>query len=282
MATTKRIGLVDDDLNNFHANTYLKAIHGPLGERGYQIAGAFGLQSEPSASWAEHNDVPYFESVGELAPEVDCFAILAPSTPETHLGLCQQVFPHGKPTFVDKTFAPDEATAVEIFSLADQAGIAVQSTSALRTTAVQRAVAELEQPLLGMNIWAGGASFDEYGVHPVEIAISCLGSDVQRLTITGGESDRILLLAFSENRAATINFNATEYVPFRAALNTAKGTHLVEVDDQALFVDAAAAILDFFDAGRPLIPRAETLAVMQTLDAAKTPAAHGGWVSLKQ
>jgi hypothetical protein len=49
----------------------------------------------------------------------------APSTPETHLELCQAVLPFGKATYVDKTFAPDLATAREIFALADQHAAAV-------------------------------------------------------------------------------------------------------------------------------------------------------------
>ncbi|MEO0531982.1 MAG: Gfo/Idh/MocA family oxidoreductase, partial [Planctomycetota bacterium] len=107
---TKRIGFIDDDLDNFHANTYLDAIRGPLSERGYEVAGATALQAEKGSEWCANKSVPWFASVEKLADAVDVFAVLAPSTPETHLGLCEQALPHGKATFVDKTFAPDVAT----------------------------------------------------------------------------------------------------------------------------------------------------------------------------
>ncbi len=53
----KRIGFVDDDLDNFHANTYLKALRGPLAERGWRVAGATALQAEKGRGWADRNQV---------------------------------------------------------------------------------------------------------------------------------------------------------------------------------------------------------------------------------
>jgi hypothetical protein len=47
----KRIGFVDDDLDNFHSRVYLEAIRGPLKERGFVVAGATALQPEKSRAW---------------------------------------------------------------------------------------------------------------------------------------------------------------------------------------------------------------------------------------
>jgi hypothetical protein len=277
---TKRIGFVDDHLENFHANTYLKAIRGPLAERGWSVAGATAIQQERGREWCERNGVTYYGSTAELAAAVDVFAILAPSTPQTHLGFCEEVLPYGKTTFVDKTFAPDVATAERIFALADRHGVAVQTTSALRTTNVQAEVRALSEPLVSLSQWAGGASFEEYGVHPVELAVSCLGPEVVRLTVAGSAEHPTLLIEFSGGRVATIDFNATAYVPFVATLTTKATSRQVDVDDSRLFVDAASAILDFFEAGRSLVPRDETMAVMRVLEAARNPASRAGWVKV--
>lgn len=274
----KRIGFVDDDLNNFHANTYLDALRGPLAERGYEVAGATALQAEGGKAWADEKGVAYYDSIDALAAEVDVFAVLAPSTPDTHLGLCEQVLPHGKPAFVDKTFAPDTATAEQIFALADQHNAAIQTTSALRTTNVQAEVAQMDTLLVSVAQWAGGASFEEYGIHPVELAVSCLGLNPTRLTICGAEHHPTFTIEFTDGRVATIDFNAREYVPFAAVLTSDKSCKVLVVDDSKLFVDAAAAILDFYDAGEALVPRDETLAVMRVLEAARNPAARAGWV----
>ncbi len=276
----KRIGFVDDDLNNFHANTYLDALRGPLAERGYEVAGAYALQAATGRSWAEEKGVAYHETIEALAAEVDCFAVLAPSTPETHLALCEQVLPHGKPTFVDKTFAPDPATGDRIFAIADEHSTPIQTTSALRTTNVQAEVAKMDELLVSLAQWAGGASFEEYGIHPVELAVSCLGLAPERLTMAGAEHHPTIVIEFSDDRIATIDFNAAEYVPFAAVVTGDRSCKVMVVDDSRLFVDAAGAILDFYDAGEALVPREETRAILRVLQAAKNPAAREGWVAI--
>ena len=128
----KRIGIVDDNLDNFHARVYLEAFRGPLKERGYTVTGAFALQKDKSKAWAAKNNLDVFDHVAELDKVVDAYAVLAPSTPKTHEELCGLVFPFGKTTFVDKTFAPDVATAERLFQKADQHKAVIQSSSALR------------------------------------------------------------------------------------------------------------------------------------------------------
>src|SRR5687768_13113490 len=133
----KRIGFVDFRLDNFHANVFLKAYRNQLKDRGWTVAGCYALDAENGRAWAAHNDVPWFESPAKLNEHVDAYMILAPSNPELHLALCEKVFPFAKPTYVDKTFAPDVAAARKIFDLADTHKTPVQTTSALRYTNVQ-------------------------------------------------------------------------------------------------------------------------------------------------
>lgn len=278
--SAKHLGFVDDQLDNFHANTYLDALRGPLQDRGWTLAGVTSLAADEGAEWARKKDVPFFDTVDQLAGEVDAFAILAPSTPHTHLTLCQQVLPHGKPTFVDKVFAPNTRIAQQIFELADQCGAAIQTTSALRTTNIQRAVGELASPLVSLAQWAGGASLEEYGIHPIELAISCMGPEVVRVGVAGAADHPTIVLEFSAGRVATIDFNAREHVPFLTSLTTAKQTVSLPVEDATLFIDAMAAILDFFDAGVPLVPREETVTIMRVLDAVQDSRVRSDWITL--
>src|SRR4051794_28582268 len=136
----KRIGFVDYRLENFHANVFLKAYRGALRERGWSVAGAYALDEGDGRAWAKKNDLAYFDSPAALNESVDAFMILAPANPELHLALCEAVFPFGKTTYVDKTFAPDLATAKMIFQLADRHKTPIQTTSALRYTNVQQHV----------------------------------------------------------------------------------------------------------------------------------------------
>ncbi len=267
-----RIGFVDDDPDNFHANTYLRIIRNDLKDRGFEVVGVTALRQDAARAWAEKNNVPYYRSVDELAPHVDYFAVLAPSTPETHLGLCRAVFPHRKPTFVDKTFAPSPTVARELFRLADRYGVAVQTSSALRYTNVQDYVRQVGRDRVRhMVAWGGGRTYDEYAVHPIELVISCMGPEVVRLMRRGTEPEVQLLLDFTGDRTAVINIYTRARTPYAAAVTTRQGTRYVAVDLKTLFVRACAAMLDFFEAGKPLVDRRETMAVMEVIELGRRP-----------
>lgn len=277
---SQRIGFVDFNLDNFHADIYLKLLRGELAARGFSVAGATALQEEPSKSWAQKNDVPYYDDIEQLNAHVDFYAVLAPSNPETHEALCRLVFPHAKPTYVDKTFAPDSATAERIFALADQHGVAMQTSSALRYTNVQERIKQLDEPLLHMVAWGGGSSFGEYAIHPLELIISSMGAEVERLMRRGTGDHSQLLLDFSAGRTAIANVYTNANTPFAAALTTAKGSEYIAVDSSAIFRNTAAAMLDLFTQGKTAIDRRETLAIRQVLDAAERPETQSHFVDI--
>jgi len=274
----KRIGIVDYQLDNFHANTFLKLLRSSLANRGYSVAGATALERERSQLWARERDLPWFNTVDELNDHVDCFMILAPSDPALHFEMCERVFPFGKPTFVDKTFAPDLETARKMFELADRHKIAVQTSSALRYTNVQRHLATLDEPVRHLYVWAGGATFDEYAIHPVELVVSCLGVAATQLMRLGNETHPQLVLRFAGDRTAIIDFTAGFDVPYAVALTTASAPHFLTVESTGLFCAAISAILDFFDAAAPQVDRAESLLVRHILDIAMQPAAQDQFI----
>ncbi|MGY8825997.1 MAG: Gfo/Idh/MocA family oxidoreductase [Candidatus Latescibacterota bacterium] len=278
---SQRIGFVDFNLENFHADVYLKLLRGELATRGFDVAGATALEEEPSKVWADKNDVPYYDSIEELDAQVDFYAVLAPSNPEVHEALCRRVFPCAKPTYVDKTFAPDLAAAERIFALADEYGVAMQSSSALRYTNVQHHLAELvNSSPLHMVTWGGGSSFAEYAIHPLELAISCMGADFERLVRRGHGDFNQLFIEFSRGRTAAVNIYTNTSTPFAAALTTGQGTEYLAVDSSAIFRDTAAAMLDLFASGQTSIDRRETLVIRHILDAAETTATRTESVEL--
>ena len=281
MATQKRIGFVDYKLDNFHANTYLKAIRTTLKDRGYTVSGCFALEEAEGKAWAQKNDVSYFETVQKLNEKADFYCILAPSNPETHLNLARLIVPFGKTTYVDKTFAPDLKTAQEIFELADQHHTKIQTSSALRYTDVQEHVKKAgKDALKHITAWGSGSSFAEYAIHPVEMVISCLGPGATSLLRRGTGAFSQLLINFTSDRTATINVYTEGATPFAASLTTSKKTEYVPVNTATLFVNMAGAILDFFDKNEPQIDRAESLMIRRILDAAQDPRALKEFVPL--
>jgi hypothetical protein len=90
-----------------------------------------------------------------------------------------------------------------------------------------------------------------------------------------------LLLNFSDDRTAVANVYTKGGTDFAASVTTDKQTTYLPVDTSKLFVDAASAILDFLEAGKPTIDRRESLAVRRILDAAADPGALKQFVSVE-
>lgn len=279
---TGRIGFVDDRLDNFHADVYLKLLRDELADSGFTVAGCTALQAGPSRTWAVNNDVPWFDNVTDLNAHVDHYVVLAPSTPETHMALCQSVFPFGKSTYVDKTFAPDLPTAQAIFALADRHNVPVQTTSALRYTQVQQVVSASTEPVHHLVAWGGGSSFVEYAIHPVEMVVSCLGAGACRLMRWEDDPRRSrLLLTWDHGATAIVHVHTDGSItPFAAAVSTAAETSYVSVDSGRIFRDTASAFLALFASGTPNVEREESLTVRRILDAAARPESLGQFVDL--
>lgn len=276
-----RIAWVDDHPDNFHANHYLKLLREELKDSGFRVSGCHALQQRAGKAWAARQGIPYFESPEALNLETDAFMVLAPSSAETHLELCRRILPFGKPTFVDKTFAPDLATAEAIFALAEKHGVPLQSASALRYTNIQREAKNLApgEPR-HLVAWGGGRWFREYAIHPVELAVSCLGPEAESLMRRGPEKQSQLLVNFSGERTAVINvYTGEAHTPFAASLTSDRETKILLVDND-FFLAFLEAQLEFFRTGRVSIPKEETLAIRRLLDAAESPGAHDGFVKI--
>ena len=281
-STRKRVGYVDFNLNNFHADIYLKHLRGELAGRGFDVTACWGMKESEGRSWAEANKVPFVADARAMDERVDFYCVLAPTNPEVHLELCQRVFPFHKPTYVDKTFAPNLAIAREIFTLADRHGVAMQTTSALRYTAAQQFVREVgQQNVRHVIAWAPGQSFEEYGVHCTEMIISCMGPGVKRVMRRGRPEQIELDIDFHDGRTANAFLYTNHHqMPYAASVTTAQTTRYMAVDTSRLFVDMATAMLDFFASGKPNIDREESLAVRKILDAAGDARGPGVWIEV--
>lgn len=283
MNAGRRVGFVDYRLENFHSEIFLHHLREEWQARGWVVSGCYALDETGGRAWAQQYRVPYFNRLDQLDAVVDAYIILAPSNPELHLELCRRVFPFRKPTFVDKPFAPDLATAREIFALADRLGVPIQSSSALRYTNVQGYVREVGRDAVRhMVAWGGGRSFAEYGIHPVELVVSCMGARATGVMRRGDDRFWQVLIDFIGGRTAVVNVSLDTQTPFAAAVTTTSETRLITVDGQRLFLDTLAGMLDFFEAGTPLIDRGETLMIRQILDAAQLPQVTEKFIPLEE
>jgi hypothetical protein len=193
--------------------------------------------------------------------------------------MAETILPLGKTTFIDKTFAPDLATAQKIFDLADKNGVAVITTSALRFCDEFKAVVDEvgKNGIKHMSMWGGGSSFEEYSIHPVEGIISTMGSDVTHVMRWGDKQFSQVDMKFAGGRTATAYLYVNIAVPYMAVLTTEKESKFLNVDSP-IFETQTKHIMDFFAKGEPTIPREESLTVREILDITNDPKNHDKWV----
>jgi len=267
---TKRIGYVDHKLDNFHANVYLKLLLGDLKDRGWEVAKCWAMDEAGGRKWATEKNVPYVADVKEMA-DCDAIMILAPSNPEVHLRLAKKAFPLRKPTYVDKTFAPDHKTAKQIFALADKHRVPVITSSTLRCAAsLNKLVAELgKDKIRHVRAWGGGGSFEEYVIHPLEMLIHAMGPQVREvMRLSDGTNHHEVHIKFSGGRTGSVFVHNNGACAFQAMVTTDATTVYVDTSPDPIFRDLASLILDFFGSGKENIDRKESLAIFRVRDAA--------------
>ncbi len=260
-----RIAFVDHDIENFHANVFSRLLTEL--DTPFRLSAIYANRKDNAKAWAEERSVIAVDQIADLRDLADVMMVLAPSNPETHEALCREAFALGKTTYVDKTFAPDLATARRLFELADAHGIAVQTSSVLRYTEVQAyCAARPESRPQHLSTWASGGKFEEYIIHPLEHVISVMGPEVEgmrRETLAGFE--RITLL-FSGGRAATIQMYVGHGTPFFTVVSDERETAPIAIDGSKIFENGLRGILDFFRDPATAIDRRETLAILELVE----------------
>ncbi|MBE6778195.1 MAG: hypothetical protein E7541_02290 [Ruminococcaceae bacterium] len=281
----KAIGFIDYYLSEWHANNYPQWIKEVCQRTGldYTVAYAWGEQDispvdgVTGAQWCEKMGVTLCPTLEEVCQKSDVLIILAPSDPEKHLGYAQQVLSYGKPTYIDKTFAPDGETAKAIFALGEQYNTPFFSTSALRYA---EELADMP-PVRGLSVMGGGGNFPEYVIHLVEMAVAVTPSPFHRVKVhVAGERRLCCLETVDKDTAAMV------YCPgmdFALGGDTADGQPVYRVVQSDFFPRLIESILRFFEDGKLPFDPAQTLQAMAVRDALllaeKQPDV---WVSVKQ
>lgn len=278
-----RIGFLDDACDNYHANTFLDLLRGALAARG-TVVGVHALAADCGRTWAAAKGLTWYDDATALARECDALMVLAPSTPETHPELAARALPAGLPTYIDKTFACDLQAARTIFQLADRHRAPVQSSSVLRWSSAHQAMAASGElaGLRQVSTWGGGRSFDEYAIHPLELAVSLLGPGITGVMRRGSGALTQLLLDASDGRGAVVNVCCGSDTPYAVVASTPATTRWHAVDGGRLFTDALSAICDFLADGTPRVDRRETLAIRAVLDAATDPRSRNAFLPIPE
>lgn len=265
----KKIGFIDFYLSEWHANNYPAWIRECCAENGleYELAYAWGeleisqRDGKSNTQWCEEQGVTMCATIEECCEKSDVLLILAPSTPEKHLPYAKIVLSYGKPTYIDKTFAPDLAQAKEIFSIAEQYGTPVFSTSALRYANELEAVAGAR----ALITTGGGRAAEEYIVHQVEMIVKTMGLGVSAVCATAQGAQRIYRVLYPDGRSATAIYAPA--LPFTVCGELSDGTSVFKNATSEFFKVLIKKILYFYESGENDFSKQETLEVMRVREA---------------
>jgi hypothetical protein len=270
----KKIGFIDYFLDEWHAEKYPEWIEEASGGQ-CKVVYAYGKIDSPSgvsnSDWCAKKNIELLSSIEDVVEKSDFLIVLSPDNPEFHEELSQLPLRSGKPTYIDKTFAPDRNTALAMFELAHKHGTPMYSSSALRF-----ATEYLETDRQGIETIAsiGPGRFENYSIHQIEPIVSLMRSAPRRLMSIGSENSPALLIEFADAKQAEIRHFGWE-CPFSMAVNYASGNAKlirVESDFFAVFIKS---MLSFFETGKPAVDESETIDILTIIEygmiAAKTP-----------
>lgn len=196
-----KIGFIDYFLDEWHSNNYPTWIK-EFSNGEMEVAYAYGQIASPhsgmtSARWCEEHGVTLCETIAEVVEKSDALVVLSPDNCEMHEELCQLPLRSGKPTFIDKTFTPDLATAKRLFALADEHGTPCYSTSSLRY-AEEYADVKTDD-IASICCWGSGV-IDGYAVHMLEPMVMLMKTPAKRVLYSGTEGWYQVTVEFADGR----------------------------------------------------------------------------------
>lgn len=270
----KKIGFVDYYLNEWHANKYPAWIKEISARKGldYKVCYAYGEIAAPhdgktSADWCAENGIEECRTIDELCEKSDFIIILSPDNAEKHLQYAEAVLRYKKPTYVDKTFAPDVGQAKKIFDISEKFCCPICSSSALRFADELKGLKEVEN----MISIGGGLTYDIYAIHQIEMIVRLMGSDVKRIMATQNTKSINLTMEYSDGRRASLIQNVycskMPFILLTEHSNTRETRYTVIQSD--FFVNFIDALLDFFETGIKVAQKQETLAVIGLIESGK-------------
>jgi hypothetical protein len=261
----KKIGFIDYFLDEWHAEKYPDWIDQAAGGR-MKVAYAYGKIDSPNgvsnAEWCGKRGIELLSSIEEVVEKSDYLIVLSPDNPEFHEELSELPLQSGKPTYIDKTFAPDRAAALRLFAKSEEHGTPMYSSSALRF-----ATEYVEADRNGIDTISsiGPGRYDNYSIHQIEPIVSLMGSRAERVMFTGTKQSPALIIGFEDGRQASIRHFGGD-CPFSMAVGYGPDRSIMlkpESDFFALFIQNMIA---FFETGRPAVAPAETLAIITIIE----------------
>jgi len=282
-----KIGFWDEYLDNWHANYYPEFLRQAIAQYGYDAAvtDAFAFTDAPGGvsteEWCRERGIRRHTDPAAFLDAVDAIMVIGADDARLHNKIAVLPLQSGKPTFVDKTFAPDTASGKHLFSIAREYGTPVFSTSAQRycpsLTAYQSA-----HPKPRFVSTVGPHSLDNYAVHQFEPMVALMGVGAVRVkAFVAGDNVTQLMIDWGDGRMASFLQSPNPWAEFNFMVSD--GINGARLASEDFYIPTMKAILDFFVTGQSPVPEEETLEVLALIDAARTARQTPDvWLSMEQ
>ena len=265
----KKIGFIDYYLDEWHANNYPEFIKNQANGE-FEVCYAWAKIDSPleggmtNKEWSAKYGIPVLDSLDELLEKSDYIVVLSPDNPEMHEELCSLALKAGKNTYIDKTFAPDKATAIRIFEMAEKYGTKCYSSSALFYA---DEYADVNPDGLSVINSSGPGTYEMYSIHQIEPIVKLMGTGKKMRVMSVGTKDYpAMIIEYEDSRQARIA-NFPEGAPFRMNFGYANGeTAFTEVTSD-FFGHCIKNMLKFFETGIVPVPHENTVEVIAIREA---------------
>lgn len=276
----KKVGIIDNYISNFHTKTYHKFFHEIAQEEEreeYVITHIYAeTHVSPSdklttAEWCEKYGATACESIEEVIRNADVIMVLAPVNPEMHERLSAAALTSGKKVYIDKTFAPDYATALKIIEHGKRHHACFWSSSATRFEPCLREFLEAEQCKANKITICCGNTFENYSIHLIELMNTVMKNGADTVLCHSNTATLVFEVTFANGRKAFLNQFEGTWAPFALypEIDGACKELLCKGDFWKFFV---RALMDFFDTGKipvDIESTAECIAIRSAMQRAK-------------
>jgi predicted dehydrogenase len=302
-----KVGIIG--LDSYHAVAFTQLFHDPSAAgdlAGVRVVGAVPAGSPDIAESAENlpkwtaamadYGVPIVASIEELLPQ--CDAVLVTSLDgRAHLAQAQAAIAAGKPLFIDRPLAASLADAVEIYRLAEAAGVPIFSCSQHRFSPGFIGMRNHEEvgDVLGCEVYGGCPREPHHpdlfwhAVHGIETLYTIMGPGCTSVTRASTDAAELVTGVWADGRIGTYRGLRQGAVAYSALVYGSKGIApagqygyaapvkgVVPPGRYMGYEALAVEIARFVKTRQPPVPAAETLEIFAFLEAAEQSKREGG------
>ena len=220
------------------------------------------------------------DTLEEVIPLCDG-VIVTDDVTSNHCARAPIFIENGLPTFIDKPFAPDSKTAEELVALAAKHGTPIMSGSALRY-AVETEEIRANPELYGhieLVTAVGPNELFTYGIHPMEVAHSIMGTGIATVQNIGEENHDIVKVTYKDGRVLMLMVSRTIGFVFEVTIYGTTGRERIVIGDATAFYgNQLQEVVKMVQTKKAPMPIEGSLEVIRALEAGKKSLREGGTV----